>query len=243
MQADSGPVTAYDRLASSILSQIRSGELMPGDRLPRESELSATYNVSRNTAREALRVLASQGLVTSKRGVGGGTFINHPSARHITDALSTSLGLLTSSEAISVSSLLEIREMIELQAAELAALRRTDEELDDIRRSLFDPAGVNPETVFESNQDFHNKILRATHNPLLELVVEPVFRILEQRFARELAEPAFWTRVNADHRSILELLELRDQAGAREATRAHLRYLRTAYEAIDRSRRDGGSTP
>lgn len=236
MQEGSAPTTAYGRLAARILAQIRAGELKPGDRLPRESELSSSYDVSRNTAREALRVLASQGLVVSKRGVGGGTFVSHPSAGHITDALTTGLGLLSSADTIAVSALLEVREMIELQAAELAALRRTGEELELMRTSLFDPSDVDPSTVFHHNRSFHNLVLRATHNPLLEVVVEPVFRILEQRFSRELADASFWTRVDEDHRGILELIELRDQAGAREATRAHLRFLRATYEAIDHSR-------
>lgn len=230
-----GSATAYGRLATRILDQIRSGELKPGDRLPRESELSDAYDVSRNTAREAIRVLASQGVLVSRRGVGGGTFVEHPSAAHITETLSTSLALLASSSTISVDSLLEIREVIEPQAAELAALRRTEDELEGIRGTLFTREEVDPGTVFAHNHGFHTAVMRATHNPLFELVAEPVFRIFEGRFARDLAHESFWSQVDDDHRRILGFIELRDQAGAREATRAHLRSLREAYETIDRS--------
>lgn len=230
--ADAG-ATAYERLAATIRGQILAGELAPGDRLPREPDLSAVYDVSRNTAREALRALASQGLVVTKRGVGGGAFVAHPSPEHISDSLGTGLGLLATTDRVPVSALLEIREMLELPAAEMAALRRTDEELTALRAALFDPETVDPAQVFASNREFHTRMLTATHNPLLEVVAEPVFRVLKERFLRERAPHEFWTRVDHDHREILGYVEVRDQAGAREATRAHLRYLRATYEAID----------
>ncbi|MBB2935317.1 DNA-binding FadR family transcriptional regulator [Amycolatopsis bartoniae] len=233
------PGTAYDRLADRIREQILAGELKPGDRLPAEPELSAHYSVSRNTAREALRALASQGLVTVKRGVGGGTFVTTPSPAQISASLRTSLVLMADSAHLTVSALVEIREMLEVPAAEMAARHRTDEELALIREALFDPATVDPATVFTSNRNFHFRLLRATHNPLLEVLAEPVFRVLQERFQRERASRQFWVRVDAEHREIAGYLESGDQAGAREAQRAHLRYLRGTYESIDRE----GSAP
>src|SRR5688572_26041666 len=124
------PVTAYDRLAERIRTQIVSGELQPGDQLPTEAELSAHYEVSRNTAREALRALASQGLLTTRRGVTGGTFVSIPSRERISESLHTGLGLLAEGAHLTVSELVEIREILEVPAAELAARRRTDEEVE-----------------------------------------------------------------------------------------------------------------
>lgn len=230
--------TAYERLAATIRQQILSGELSAGDRLPREPELTDAYQVSRNTAREALRSLASQGLLVSKRGVGGGTFVAHPSPQQISDSLGAGIGLLATNDRIPVSALLDIREMLEVPAAEIAAFRRTDAELDGLRSALFDPAAVDPSHVFSSNREFHTRMLRATHNPLLEVVAQPVFRVMKERFLRENAPHKFWNRVDQDHREILGYVEVRDQAGAREATRAHLRYLRATYETIDRSSKD-----
>ncbi|MEU3270488.1 GntR family transcriptional regulator [Saccharomonospora sp. NPDC006951] len=228
-----GSVTAYDRLAGKIREQILAGELSPGDRLPTEPELSSYYQVSRNTAREALRALASQGLLTVRRGAAGGTFVAIPPPQQISDSLQTSLALLADTAHLPVSSLLEIRDMLEVPAAEMAALRHTDEELAMIRDSLFDPELIEPRNVFASNRDFHAGVLRAAHNPLLEVLAEPVFRVLKRRFLRENASVDFWRQVDIDHREILFCLEVRDQAGAREATRAHLRYLRSTYERID----------
>lgn len=235
MAGSSGPhVPAYDQLAARIRAQILSGELSPGDQLPTETELSSAYQVGRNTAREALRALASQGLLTTKRGVSGGTFVATPSAEQFSGSLHTGFALLVDSAHLPVTALLEVREMVEVPAAELAALRRTDAELDFIRETLFDPETVNPDEVFASNRDFHGRILNATHNPLLKVVVQPVFRILKERFLRQYAPAEFWYQVDSDHREILNHLEERDQAGARESARAHLRYLRRTYGQIDR---------
>ncbi|GAB2972156.1 FCD domain-containing protein [Amycolatopsis acidiphila] len=228
------PVTAYDRLASSIRKQILSGELRPGHRLPTELALSTHYQVSRNTAREAIRALAGQGLLVVKRGVAGGTFVASPTTAQVSESLMSGLALLTDSADLSVSVLMEIREMLEVPAAELAARNRTDEELGAIHESLFDPGRIDPTRVFVNNRDFHTGVLRATHNPLLEVLAEPVFRVLKERFLRERASADFWVRVDAEHREIVGYLDDRDQAGAREASRAHLRYLRSVYEKIDR---------
>lgn len=236
MGADNGPVTAYNQLAGKIRQQILSGELSPGDQLPTEAELSAAYRLSRNTAREALRALAGQGLLTIRRGVAGGTFVSVPSPEQVTDSLQTSLALLAESSDLPVSSLVEMREMLEVPAAEIAALRRSSEQLAAVRSSLFDPRAVDPGAVFGSTADFHRTILKAANNPLLQLLAEPVFYVLQQRILRDRAPREFWHQVDSDHREVLSCLEQMDQAGAREAMRAHLRFLRGAYERIDRDR-------
>lgn len=229
--------TAYDRIAAEIRAKILSGELSPGDRLPTGSELTAQYQVSHNTAREALLVLASEGLLTLKRGVTGGTFVSIPSTEHVTDVLQTSLTLLSESAHLPISSLLEIRDMLEVPAAEMAALRHTDEDIAAIRQSLFDPARP-PTAIYTQTREFHATVVKAAHNPLLELIAEPVFGVLRERFLRDRAPRQWWQDVDRDHREILGYVQTRDQAGAREATRAHLRSIRRLYEAIDREQRD-----
>jgi GntR family transcriptional repressor for pyruvate dehydrogenase complex len=63
--------TAYQQVADQLRSLILGGDLSPGDRLPPESELIELFGVSRGTVREALRALASQGLITTSRGATG----------------------------------------------------------------------------------------------------------------------------------------------------------------------------
>lgn len=226
--------TAYDALAERIRAQIISGELSTGDRLPSESSISEHYHVSRHTAREAIRLLASEGLVVTTRGITGGTFVVHPSASHLAEHLQTGLSLLTTSASVSVPMLVAVREMLEVPAAELAARHRSASDLRALERSLADHPPEDPAEMFGRNRDFHTLILQASHNPLLEVVTRPVFRVLQERFARELAAPRFWQRVSGDHQEIAARIRARDAVGAARASREHLRYLGRAYGRIDR---------
>ncbi|MYW91697.1 FadR family transcriptional regulator [Amycolatopsis rubida] len=236
--ADAGRITtrptAAETMVSHIRDQILSGELKPGSRLPPETELSSHYNVGRNAAREALRALAAQGLLEIRRGVTGGVFVTIPSPEHAAETLWANLAMLTDGAHLSFPQLVEVRELLEVPAAEMAAARRTEEQVSALRRTLFDPASVDPIGVFVTNRDFHFAVLDAAHNPLLKLVAEPIFRTIEERFLRERAPRRFWYNVDRQHREVLECIERGDRAGAREAAREHVRFLSGVYEKLDR---------
>lgn len=233
VDAARGP--AYRDLADRLRALIVDGRLAPGDRLPVEPALSAQYGVSRGTVREALRVLSSQGLIETRRGVAGGSFVQRPDPEQISESLETSLGLLAGTGGMSVAQLLELRELLEVPAAGLAAVRRSDAHLTALRASVGRvPADSD---VYGRNRDFHTTVLDAAGNPLLGVVTRPVFQLMQTRFLRDLAPGRFWTRVDRDHREILGHLESRDADGAREATRSHLHRLRATYTRIDRESR------
>lgn len=228
---------AYEALAARLRQQILVGELMPGDRLPTEPELSANHGVSRSTVREALRVLSSQNLVETTRGVSGGSFVVHPRAEHVRDYLEVSLGLLAVADEVSVTALLEVRDLLEVPAAGLAAERAGAEQIAALRETLVDPRRTEPGEMHRCNHRFHALLVSAAGNPLLEVVADPVFRTLTTRFARGEADVGFWDDVVTDHRSVLEAVEAGDAAAARELTSAHLDRLRGTYVAIDRASR------
>jgi GntR family transcriptional regulator, transcriptional repressor for pyruvate dehydrogenase complex len=230
-------VPAYQVLAQTLRDQILSGQLLPGQRLPTEPELSEHYGVSRSTVREALRVLSSQDMIRTTRGVSGGSFVAHPRAEQISTYLEASLGLLTVNDAITVDSLLEVRDLVEGPAAELAALRATPDDLEAIAATLVDPADVEPGEMHVCNHRFHVLLIRAARNPLLDLLAQPVFRVLTTRFVRGEAQPDFWEAIIDDHRVILDALRRADPDAAGVATRAHLASLRSTYELIDRETR------
>jgi GntR family transcriptional regulator, transcriptional repressor for pyruvate dehydrogenase complex len=230
-----GAIPAYQVLADALRARILSGELKPGQRLPIEPDLSAQYGVSRSTVREALRVLASQNLVTTTRGVAGGSFVGYPRPDQISDYLEASLGLLALSEGLSVDALLEARELLEVPAAGFAAARRSEADLEELRGALFNPADVNPSRIFELNRTFHAVVLRASGNPLIEVLARPVFQVLNGRFVREQAPGRFWSDVDQDHREIFDAIAGGDAEAARAAAHAHLQSLRPTYVQIDRT--------
>jgi GntR family transcriptional repressor for pyruvate dehydrogenase complex len=222
---------AYQQVADQLRHLILEGQLAPGDRLPNEMELSTHFGVSRSTVREALRVLASRDLVETARGVAGGTFVAHISTDKVRDYLETSLGLLTGAETVTVSEMLEAREVIEVPAARLAATRATDEHVQALQRSVQgEKASLGRGKKFEEHRTFHQLVLDATGNGLLNLMNEPVFLVLKARFLRPDIPATFWGRVNDEHAAILACLVEGDEDGAAEAMRSHLRRLRVLYD-------------
>jgi DNA-binding FadR family transcriptional regulator len=231
---------AYEELAGRLRARILSGELVPGDRLPIEPELCEQYGVSRTTVREALRQLSSQNLIVTTRGVTGGSYVSAPEPGQISDFLEASIGLLALHEGVSIDALVEVRDLLEVPAARLAAQRRTPAHVERLRAAAAEPPPGGAKS-FERNWRFHIELFQATGNPLLEVVAEPVFRVLQSRFVRDRAPEQFWTTVDEDHREILRAIEAGDGGVAEAATRRHLQHLRLAYLRIDRRDRAGRS--
>jgi GntR family transcriptional regulator, transcriptional repressor for pyruvate dehydrogenase complex len=215
---------AYQQLAEELRIQITTGLLRPGERLPTEPQLCARSGLSRSTVREALRLLASQHLIVTTRGVTGGSFVAHPSPAQLGEILSTGMRLLLSTGAIHPSQLIEVREMLEAPAAALAAARRSDEQLAALRAALFDPSRDRGERLFQAYRDFHEALAVAAGNPLWELVTTPLYWV---GHPGDRMPEDFWRQIDADHRRIEQAVAVRDGEAARVATLAHLAHLRT----------------
>lgn len=227
---------AYEQVAADLRRQIVVGDLGPGDRLPTEAELTGLFDVSRSTVREALRSLMSQNLVETRRGVTGGTFVAIPDSEAVSDLIEANLGLLAVSRSVEVEELLETREMLEVPAARLAAERRSPDDLDAFRVWLVDPDHVGPEELFEANRGFHQAVVTASGNGLLDVVCRPIFGVLRTRFVRADAPTEFWDQVDIDHRAIADAIASADPDRAADAMREHLARLRGTYQALDRAR-------
>jgi len=203
------------------------------DRLPTEAELCERFDVSRSTIREALRMLASQGLITTSRGITGGSRIAQLRHQTVGDMLTVGLTALTRTDGCSVAELLEARELLEIPAARAAAARRRPEHLERMRAALRQEGERDARRVFEVHRSFHAAILDATDNRLLHLMTEPLFTILQTRFLRDRATPSFWSQVAADHRAIMRAIAAGNGDAAAKAMASHLRRLRATYERID----------
>jgi len=234
MPSQPTPGPAYTLLAERIRLQVLSGALTAGDRLPNEAELATQYGVSRSTVREALRLLSSEHLVVTTRGVAGGSFVSYPNSEQISRNLQTGISLMGGGR-VSVDDLLEVRLMLEVPAAARAAERRKPDDLVALQAALLDHEAPQPATLHANTRNFHQLLLVASHNPLLELVTVPLFRVLDERFAREDAPVSFWLSVDDDHRRILRTVEAGDAAAARQAQHDHLMRLSATYKAMDRT--------
>ena len=225
---------AYVQVAMQLRRSIMSGTLLPGDRLPTEPEICALFGVSRSTVREALRMLTSQDLVKTARGPHGGTFVVEANPRKLSEYLTASLGLLSGAAAISVEELLEVREMIEVPAVRMAARRRTAQQLSDLVECVQRESALSDRAAdFEPHREFHSLLLASAQNRLLPITTDPLFEVLRTRFLRPAAPVRFWAKTAREHAEILERVEARDEDGAAELMRAHLKRLRATYSLID----------
>ncbi|MEV4277117.1 FadR/GntR family transcriptional regulator [Actinoplanes xinjiangensis] len=219
---------AYQQLADELRAEITSGRLQPGERLPPEPELCVKIGVSRSTVREALRLLASQHLIVTTRGVTGGSFVAHPDAEQLADGLSTGFALLTHSAVIGLADLLELRRALEVPAAGLAAVRRGEAHLTELRSALFDPDIDDFDTMLAAHSSFHRAMAKASGNPLFELVGRPLYQASYGEDVIGSLPEGYWIRIDSDHRAMIECLAARDADGAARVAGAHIDYISDA---------------
>jgi DNA-binding FadR family transcriptional regulator len=223
---------AHEQISDQLRELIATGELAPGQRLPNEAALAEQFGVSRATVREALRSLSSQSLIRTVKGQRGGSFVTVPSVDHIAEFLRSGVGLLSRSEGISLEEFLEAREVIEVPAARMAALRQNTDEIQRLRAMIApDPLQIPTNSQFELNQDWHATLVRASGNALLTIAAHPVFSVLQLNLQRSRLGDGFRESVEHDHDEITRAIEAGDGDAAAEAMQKHLDYLRPMYEA------------
>jgi DNA-binding FadR family transcriptional regulator len=215
-------------LADALRARILTRELKPGQKLPVEPDLAEQYAVSRSTVREALRVLASQGLITTSRGVLGGSFVAHPSPAQMSDYLQASLGLFAEADNLVVDALVEARDMLEVPAAGLAAARRTEAGLADLHSRLGPPPSEEPKELAEFARLFHEALLRIAGNAVVQALTRPIFDVLYDRMAHFSEPEPTWSQVKGDHQLIYNAIAAGDADAACAEMRTHLAKLRPA---------------
>lgn len=210
-------------LVESISERIRGGDIRPGDKLPTESEIMRQFGVSRTVVREALSRLQASGLVETHHGVG--TYALEPSGGG--DFRVDPADIATVRDVLV---LLELRICLESEAAGLAAVRRSDTQLADMRRALdaFKSALDTGGDTITPDFQFHLLISQATDNRYfadlmshLGSAIIPRTRINSAKFAHE-DRPAYLARVNLEHEDIYSAIVRQDAEAARAAMRTHL---------------------
>ncbi len=160
--------SAPEVLVQQIADQIDSGELKPGSCLPSQRDLARMFNVGLGTVREAIKILNVMGLLEVIRGKG--TFVTDPDAR--TDSRNSKLDRAL--EAISLADLMKARELVECEAAYLAAAEADDDNIERLRR-ITDTMGSSSEDTrafYDLDFDFHLAVAEAANNKALYEIVK-----------------------------------------------------------------------
>ena len=218
-----------DRAADQLLDMVISGGLNPGERLPPERELCERLNVSRTVVREALNLLEARGLISIEHGRGAVVSSGN------TDAVRDTLGLILRVRPKALWELLEMRTILEVEIAGLAAERAGEEDIDAMRVQLERMAASidAPEGYVEADVEFHALLARAAGNGVLLTMLEPVVDLLRaSRRVSATRRPGSALRALGEHEEILRRVEVGDTEGARREMRTHLAKTAKDIEAV-----------
>lgn len=229
---------ASGQIAHQLRKAISTGIWSPGEKLPTEMELAETFEVSRATAREALKLLSATGLVHSTRGGQGGTFVTLPEAEKVATQLSEAIQLWYRTGNVTVHNVDEARHVLESICVELAARRRTLEDITAIQHAI-DSAqaeGMHMDEWLQWDLAFHTAISKATKNPILELSMMSVH---QSRPATNTVFVGLLDRVTVlrQHQQIADAIRSKEPTAARDALLSHVNYLdevrRSALTALE----------
>ncbi|MDP9435640.1 MAG: FadR family transcriptional regulator [Actinomycetota bacterium] len=206
----------YEQLVQHLLQHVRDAGLGAGDRLPPERELAARLGVSRNSLKQAFVVLEVQGLVDIRQG--DGTYLRR------TDLTPEPIEVLLERRQ-RLPDVLEAREALEVKLAELAAVRRTDDDLaalDDALAAMRTAVAAG-DLGGEGDRRFHAAVAAAGRSPLLQGFYEALAPQISETRRESLRQPGRPEQSLAQHERIAAAVRDGDADGAVRAVREHVR--------------------
>ena len=210
-------------VARRLLDFLLSGHVRVGDRIPSERQLAAQLGVGRSAVRDALRPLLLLGVVEARQG--DGTYLRQQESSLLPQAVEWGL-LLGEHTTID---LIEARAFIEVALAELAAHRRSDEDLARLEELLqqMAKAGVSGAEFNEADLAFHLALAQASGNTVLFGTIASIRTLLRVWITRVTAAAPNTQRSFEEHVPIFEAIRAGDPVAAAAAMRAHMELART----------------
>lgn len=211
LKSPGGRPNLVRQVIDQLRQQIAAGAWPLGSKIPTEPQLVATLGVGRNTIREAVRALVHAGVLECRQG--SGTYV--VSTDELSGAVSRRLAAAERSDTI------EVRRAFEVEAARLAAVRRTADDLralDDglARRDAAWRSGRVDEFV-EADAALHTLIVAAAHNPMLAELYASVGTALRTTLAHDMGSELHPDRY-VDHRRLIDAIRTGEpERAAREA--------------------------
>lgn len=210
-------------VSGALRDEILGGRRMPGEKLPSEAGLTKRFGVSRTVVREAIASLRADGLVEARHGVGVFVLNTQPPGMSPFQAVDTA-------RISSTIELLELRAAVEIEAAGLAAARRSPAQ-EEVIFERYDDLGAlisSGRPTTEADFMFHLAVADASNNPRFREFLEMLGRNVIPRTSlqdgvKEHTGAVYLEQIQAEHKRIAEAISARDEEGAREAVRTHLK--------------------
>lgn len=228
-------------VARRLVDYLLSGGVEPGARMPSERQLAEAFGVGRSAVREAIAALTLIGLIEVRHG--DGTFLKRPDSPLLPQVVEWGL-LLGEKRTID---LVEARQLIEVDIAGLAALRRSEDDLADLGRILSrmeweSRAGAESSAFVDADVEFHLRLADAAGNSALRDVLTSVQALLRAWIGRVIAE-GYRDVSYAEHVPILEAVRAQDERAAEQAMDAHMRSAARRLQAtLERAAQNGGAS-
>jgi GntR family transcriptional repressor for pyruvate dehydrogenase complex len=227
--------TLSQKIERRIEEAIIQRKLIPGNKLPSEKDLCASFAVSRTALREALRRLNARGLIEIKKG--SGMYVSEICIEDAIKPLNLYYDLKFDSNLI--AQMIEMRLLFEPQIARLAARNRTEEDLLVLKQNLLDLEECNPDnTQLEADtiNRFHTNITKATGNPMIIVSMEPIFSLLPRMRNFLYANVDGEKEYTLDYqRKIFEAIKAKNDKEAHDEMRALLRRNHDVYDKYFKS--------
>ncbi|WP_273841455.1 FadR/GntR family transcriptional regulator [Rubrobacter calidifluminis] len=208
----------YIEIAARIRDSILSGELKPGQPLPPERKLAEQFDVGRAVIREAIRQLEAAGLVESRHG--GGNFVREITTEHLVAPIARILR----SRAQLREELMDARLFFEPQIARKAADRATEEDLRSLEEILArqEEKVRKGEPTADEDAEFHSLLAQATHNTVIEQILEIINDLLEKAYERPFSDGERSKHSLQGNREVFEAVRRRDRDAAQRAMARHI---------------------
>ena len=210
------------RLAQVVAEQIRGSiietGLEAGDKLPTETTLMNRYAVSRSTIREAMKILQAENIVEIRHGCG--SFVaSRPGLSK------DPLGLSFADQGKLLPDLMEVRLLMEPSIAEIAAVRRTESDLQEMEKYLRQmiELGRHGADYHTCDFQFHISVAKATHNGVLDRIFPVILEGIETGYAQTAHIEGSFERAIDYHQRILEAIREQNSAEAGCLTQMHIR--------------------
>jgi GntR family transcriptional regulator, transcriptional repressor for pyruvate dehydrogenase complex len=211
----------FEEIIIAIEQYIQEEKIPPGGKLPSENELAAIFNVSKTAVREAMSVLNANGIIETRPGAG--IFLKDISGESIVQRVTSNL-----MDKDQLQEILEFRRGLEVEAASLATLRGSEDDLWKIKGAHHDLVQANKDGRIGVKEDylFHYSIILAAHNSIYKDVFHAVSEKLEEGIRiskmQSMKQPGLFEEGYLEHEAIIDALFKRDPEKASKAMRHHL---------------------
>jgi GntR family transcriptional regulator, transcriptional repressor for pyruvate dehydrogenase complex len=226
---DVRPMSASSRIVEQVRAALFRGELKPGDMIGSETDLARKLGVSRVPVRDAFKTLQAMGIVEVKMGVNGGARVAAGDPSRFADALAVQFQLV----GISIDEMFDAQIATEVMAAELAAKRATEADLQRLREIVAELQSISAKSMSVSialrfttiSMQFHEALVDAAHNRALAAQFNALRHILEPVYARHTSN-AVAKRVIASHKAVIDSIASHDADRACTLIRRRLETIR-----------------